>query len=390
MKIRLFVATVYILVAIGCESTKKADGEKSPSVISENWNSQMGQLESGLTDLLPYLVDPQQYNNPMNFKKIESSVKRLAELSQKVEHSPSMLARDPSVRFISSAFSDDLKRGQESLMAGRREFARYSLMNVTAYCIECHTRTSSGPQFESTELTQTLSQLNHLERGEFLLAGRKYESALSEFKKAIQQRLDRGQDFIGVDKAVRYALAVTVKFDKNPDKSLQVIELIEKNPNTPFYLKQNVMGWKKALLEWKKERPVKRDNPQQVLSLVKSLILKADQAGVGSFDKSGEIYYLRALSDLHLLMLTDLKQDSLGEVLYLTGLSYESVRDLSVWSLHENYYESCIRAVPRTKWAKSCYQKLEESVYFGYTGSSGVRVPMDVMVRLQDLQKLAF
>jgi hypothetical protein len=386
----LLIAIAIALLATGCESTKKTDGQKSSAVTSENWNSQMGQLESGLTDLLPYLVDPQQYNDPKNYKKIESSVKRLADLSQKVEHSPSMVARDPSVRFISSAFSEDLKRAQDSLMAGRREFARYSLMNVTAYCIECHTRSSSGPQFDSAELTQTLGKLNHLERGEFLLAGRRYEAALSEFKKAIQQKLDRGQDFFGVDKAVRYALAVTVKVDKSPEKSLQVIELIEKNSNTPFYLKQNVLGWKKALLEWKNEKPVKRDNPQQVLTLVKSLIRKADQASVGSFDKSGEIYYLRALSDLHLLMLTDLKQDSLGEVLYLTGLSYESVRDLSVWSLHENYYESCIRAVPQSKWAKLCYQKLEESVYFGYTGSSGVRVPMDVMVRLQELQKLAF
>lgn len=386
----LVTSTLVFLMLVGCESTKKAEKNSSTNSSSENWNSQMGQLESGLTDLLPYLVDPQQYNDPKNFNKIESSVKRLAELSQKVEHSPSMLARDPSVRFISSAFSEDLKRAEDSLMAGRREFARYSLMNVTAYCIECHTRTSSGPQFDSAELTQTLGQLNHLEKGEFFLAGRKYDAALTEFKKAIQQKLDRGQDFFGVDKAVRYALAVTVKFEKSPQKSLEVVALIEKHNNAPFYLKQNAQGWKKALQEWASEKPSKRDSPTQVLSAVKALIRKADQASVGTFDKSGEIYYLRALSDLHLLMMADLKQDSLGEVLYLTGLAYESVRDLSVWSLHENYYESCIRAVPNSKWSKSCYQKLEESIYFGYTGSSGVRVPVDVMVRLQELQKLAF
>ena len=88
-------------------------------------------------------------------------------------------------------------------------------------------------------------------------------------------------------------------------------------------------------------------------------------------------------------MSMNLTKDQLGEALYLTGLSYEAVRDLAVWSLHENYFESCVRRVPHTSWSELCYRRLEESVYFGFTGSSGLRLPLDVQVRLQELQKLA-
>jgi hypothetical protein len=107
-------------------------------------------------------------------------------------------------------------------------------------------------------------------------------------------------------------------------------------------------------------------------------------------DKGGDIYYLRALSELHLLMTQQLPPQQIGETLYLTGVSYEAVKDLSIWTLHENYFESCIRTVPKTDWAKKCYKRLEESIYFGYTGSSGTNIPADVQMRLQSLQKLAF
>jgi len=197
-------------------------------------------------------------------------------------------------------------------------------------------------------------------------------------------------DFMLVDKAIRYSLAISVKFKRDPKKSLQLVRLVLENEKAPFYLKQNAQSWKMAIEVWSKEKARSRQTAGDILATVRDLLRKADETTSSSMDKGGDIYYLRALSELHLLMTQQLPPQQIGETLYLTGVSYEAVKDLSIWTLHENYFESCIRTVPKTDWAKKCYKRLEESIYFGYTGSSGTNIPADVQMRLQSLQKLAF
>lgn len=92
---------------------------------------------------------------------------------------------------------------------------------------------------------------------------------------------------------------------------------------------------------------------------------------------------------LHQIVLADLNKNQLGRALFLTGQGYEMVRDLAIWSLHENYFETCIRRVPHSSWSMSCYKALEESLVIGFTGSSGTKIPYDVQVRLTELGKLA-
>lgn len=386
------------LLVMGCQKTqvKPEPSENTPvpvSVSTQNpktFNGSMKDLQQVLTQLLPIAADPAQFNAPENKKLIDEDVNKLVLLSKNVTHSPAVALKDPSVTFISKAFAQDLDKIDESLAAGKREFARYNLINVTGYCIECHTRTSTGPSFRSPGLEQTLKKLSGLERGEFLLATRQFDASLKEFSSFIDKRLEQKNDFFSLDKAVRYSLSVTVKYLKDPKKSLAIVEKIKKASGIPYYLKQNALGWEAAIQDWMKEKPSRNHSPEATLARVRDWIAKGQQMQVGMVDRGGDIYFLRALSDLHLLLGGKLKPAQMGEALYLTGLSYESVRDLSNYPLHENYYETCIRKDPHTSWSQKCYKRYEESVYFGYTGSSGVRLPEDEAKRLQDLRALAF
>lgn len=380
---------IYSFLQISCESKPPASAQKSEVLPKNEWASSMQSLKSALTDLMPIIMDPSKFSEEANQVRIEKEVKSLVKASKDISHSQMLQQKDPTLRFISTAFSEDLSRAEESLMSGKKEYARYVLMNVTAYCMECHTRTSMGPSFQTPEIEKALVGLRRLDRGEYLVATRQFDRALAEFEAVIKQELGPEMNLFDLDRAVRYSLAISIKYLKDPQRSLELTELITKSSQAPFYLKQSALSWQKAVKEWSSEKPVRLNSPQDLLKRTRQLVEKGRVQQNGRGDRSGDVYFLRALSDLHLLLMGSPQASILGEALYLTGLSYDSVRDLSVWSLHENYYESCIRQAPQTKWSGMCYRRLEESVLAGFTGSSGVRVPMDMQVRLRELKKLA-
>ena len=170
---------------------------------------------------------------------------------------------------------------------------------------------------------------------------------------------------------------------------MQLVELINKSDEAPYYLKQNAVLWKTSIQDWMKEKNQKNRSTKDILRKSETLVKQGTSYQEDSSDRGGEIYFLRALSDLHLILAGALEKPELGEALYLTGRSYEAVKDLSIWTLHENYYESCIRSVPHSDWSGKCYKRLEESILLGYTGSAGVSIPPDVQSRLEEYKKLA-
>jgi hypothetical protein len=368
--------------------------ESSPANVTtaaqnQDFAAQMQGLKKSLVEVLPLVLDPNQFNQEKNQKVILEKVHKMRELSKNVKHIAVKDQKDPSIDFIAQAFTDDLARVEEGLSMGKKEFARYNLLNVTAYCIECHTRTSTGPSFSSNDFEQTLKRLNGLERGEFLLATRQFDSALKEFSQIIDERLEQKSDFFILDKAVRQSLAITVKYLKDPKKSLLITDKLKNSVNAPYYLKQNALGWEIAIKDWMKEKPAKDNSVKAILKRCQQWEQSAQQDQMTNLDHTGQIYYLRALSDLHLILPTKLTGDELGQALYLAGVGYDSMRDFSLWNLHEDYYESCIRKVPHSTWSEKCYKRFEESAYFGFTGSSGIRIPDDVANRLAELKTLA-
>lgn len=380
-----------LLLSIGCSSSDKqsiTSGAAEPGVNS-NFTVSMRELQGAMNDLLPMVVDSKEFNKIENQPKIEEKIKKLVVLSQNVVHNPATDSKDPSVQFISRAFSEDLSRSYESLKLGKRDFARYNLMNVTAYCIECHTRTSTGPSFQSDQLQAVLKNITGLEKGEFLLSTRQYDAAFAEFGKYIDAHISSpNANIFDLEKAVRYSLAISIKYQKDANKSMALVKKIKAANGVPFYLKQNAIGWEASISEWQKEKPPV-STTQGLLKASRQWVRKGQDLQSDSPDRGGDIYFLRALSDLHLVLSSKLNSDELGEALFMTGLSYEAVRDLSVWTLHENYYEACIRKVPHSTWSEKCYRRLEQSIYFGFSGSSGLQVPVDMLRKLDDLKFLA-
>lgn len=376
------------LIYVGCQSKSKEQPAASLAMPTENmsWHESMSQLKSSLTDLLPGIVDPVEFNKPKQLEITKVKVSEMAKIARVVKHNSFTQQADPSLKFIAKAFQEQIVKIDESLHLNRLDYARYSLLNLSSYCIQCHTRTAIGPQFNSQKLDLAVANLNELDKGEYYLAIREYEKAYNSFKTFLKQSTEKPTQFTLIDKALRYGLSVTVKSLRDPDKGLELVSIIEGASHTPFYLKQNAMGWKKALIEWKNEPKPRSTSVDAVLTRVRGLVRKGLAQHEVVADRIGDIYFLRALADLHLLILGDVKKEKLAESMYLIGLCYESLKDLSMWSLHEDYYESCINTLPKSSWSALCYKKLEESVYLGYTGSSGTHLPDEARELLERLK----
>lgn len=386
----LLLTCVGITVAttLGCQQNKPKNSSEAAAP-AETWQSNMTGLSVTLIELVPYLTDASKFNDPKNSEYVTTRAKKLAVLAAKVNENQKAVGNDPTVGFIAAQFSDDTQRAVDSLGLGHRDYALHLLKDTTSYCIQCHTRTNIGPAFNRKELENSLSTLHPLQKGEFYTALREFDRALDEFEKVIKAPRAQQPNVFTWDKASRYALAISVKFLADPKKSMEVINLILSSENAPYFLKQDARVWKEAVLDWTKEAKVFSKKPKTLLAQAQSLIDKAQKKQKFSSDHAADIYYLRAASILHNQLSGATDPQERAQAIYLEGICYESLKDLNFWSIDERYFETCVRTAPHSEIAKKCYQKYEENVYFGYTGSSGLSLPPDIQKSLDELKALA-
>lgn len=372
--------------------TSSPTAEKSASADSANSSAQtltkpsMQGLKAGLDRLFPFLLDPKSFYANENEKNISDQILGLEAMAQGVSHAGSSQSSDLTVTFLSRGFQEDMKRSKEAFQMGHKEFARRSLIGMTAYCIECHTRTQNGPSFQNSQVESVLKKAGGLERGEYLMATRQFDAAFVEFDRVIKSTDAGASTVFVIDRAVKMALIIAVRFQGNIANAQMVVDDVLKSSQVPFYLKATAQVWKSSLEEWKKEPKTKNAD---ILKTSQTLVQKGYSKSQGRDDRAGDIELMRAQAILHPLLAQEKDKLKLGEILFLLGQTYEVVRDFAMWSLHEDYYEACVRKAPHSAWSMKCYKNLESSVVMGYTGSSGTAIPADVQEKLKELKILA-
>lgn len=347
----------------------KVDAVQTPA---PSWSGSMKNLQKILSEVEPFLFNTKEFNDPSNQVFIGKRIQLLAAESKNISHNPTLVNRDPTVRFVASQFSQNLYRANEAFKSGRVEYARYEVMKVTNACIQCHTRMQQGPEFSFTRNESFLKKLPVLDQAEFLIASRNYNQAYELLLKSLSTDQRGSVQFWQLDRMANLALQIAVQYEQSPDKALQVVTAIESSKQIPISLRDRAREWKSEILGWKSEGQKKVS-----LSTLQQLVRK----------NKSEIAAMRAIPSLLSLLSSDLASDEYGEALLLTGESYEILSHISHMALHENYYESCIRNSPHTKTARTCHKNLVRSVGLGYSGSSGIHIPLNIEIWLDQLGK---
>ncbi len=361
-----------------------------PAKNSPSWIQKMKALETSLNNLLFDITNDERFENKKNFKAIEANAVRFAKLahsvSGKMAGSPD---HDQSLQMIGADFSREADYAVKSLKAGHRAYARVILSSMTNYCVACHTRTNTGPSFVGFKGDPRLERLPPFAKGNYLVAIREFDRALGEFQKIAEDESAAQSRIYDYERSLRYALSVAVRVKRDPDLALKLVETVNANAKAPYFLKAQALEWKKSLLEWKAEKPVRDADANKLFTEATRLVAKARETQKFPADRSADILYLRASGVLHELLGLAPKGEFASKALYLAGLSYDVLSDYGIRDFSEFYYRSCIRTTPHSEIAKECYRRYEESVYLGYTGSGGTYIPSDVRARLNELELLS-
>ncbi len=348
----------------------------------------MEELRSVLSELLPDLFSDERFNSPGNMKRIESNVKKLAELAHDMPIGTFPAAdQDLSISLISGLLKDEAMLALTHLRSGHKAYARRVLKTIPNYCIACHTR-SAGLDLSSfqEEVPKTLTPL---EKAEFFDATRQFDRAFGEFEKILADPSTAQGRQLEWKRAAGYGIATAVRVKRDPARAMALVDLILSSPGAPIYLRQEALQWKRSLQEWTNEQPQKPSTADALLTEAKRLVAKARDLQEYPADRSADILYLRASATLHDFLSQFPSDQNVGEALLMLGDCYETLQDLQLWSLHDLYYEACVRKFPHTSVARACYVRYEQSMFFGYTGSGGTFLPAEVQKHLNELKKLA-
>lgn len=368
-----------------------------PSLAAEKkWSKKMHDLADTVSSLLPDLVSNNK-SSSNDIKRLEKQTKRLMDLAHTVNMGPNSPNNvlppdaDPTITFISSLFERETKHAYQAIKAGQTEYAKSVLKMVTGYCIACHTRNDQGPDFPVFPLKARVDSLPEIEKGELFAATRQFDKALASFESVIANTEIAKKRQIEWGRAVRNAFMISIRVKRDPDKALSILQKIETLPSPPEFFKGYLVAWKESITHWKKEGTwvAAKQTEESLFKEATRLMEEGRKLQKFQFDHSADVQYLRASSLIHDLLSSHPHGRRTGEGFKMAGIAYELLEDRFISPLPEMYYEACIRQSPHTKNALECFQRYEERIYFGYSGSGGTSIPEDVSALLQELKSIA-
>jgi hypothetical protein len=366
------------------------------------WSDKMQGLYKTLASLLTDVSSDKRFFDPVNKVRIEREAQQLTSLAhdlnqkgsggksaEKAESIMTSVDADPTIPLVAGLLSRESKRAVTEFKRGHREYARSILRSIPSYCIACHTRNASGPQFAELPIEPSSSSLTTFERGEFYAASRQFDRAQQEFIHVIKDSQTAGNYNFDWESAIGQSLAIAVRVKQDPKQALEIIQDVLDTKNGPLSVKENAKVWKTSVQQWIDEPRHLMASEEERYNEVLRLMAKAQEAQKYPIDRTADIYYLRASAATHNLLQADSHGIHVGEALLLAGVAYEVLHPIKTEDLHELYYEACIQRSPHTAIASLCFQRYEQSTIYGFTGSSGTDLPFDIRMKILELRTLS-
>ena len=340
--------------------------------------------------LLPYLYDSRAFNDPKNRDTINKALRDFSKSAHRIDPSSgkNFIGDSLLLEYSISSLQEELSRAAQSFEAGQLEYSRSVAKTSLSTCFRCHSLTREGASAPwDLDHIHNLT-LAPLEKADLLVAARKYEKALVFMESQLNSPefyTSYGVDF---EALLRRYLALLIRVEKDPQRALNALNKVLDRGDTPQYFLEQADGWRKSLELWRREKTVPVREPKALFAQVEKRFARAQALQSYDKDHAGDVEYLRATTLLHDGMKIVKTPADQARALYLLGKAYEILDELGAWNLHENYYEACVRRDPKSLVAKRCFNRLEASLYMGYSGSAGVNLPGDERARLEKLRAL--
>jgi hypothetical protein len=341
---------------------------------------EMSSLTRTLFFLIRTLRNPSPHPTGVEGRKIELEFEQFKKLSHQI--APEQIGPSPGriLPMLGRPLPDQADQAYSAWKLGQYEYARGLIRTTAAACIECHSALRKGAVFDQGLDPTDLLGLTPLERARFQRALGRNDAAFHELSRALKATDWESSSWYENEEMLHELLSLEIRERKSGDRLTGILTETESKTGLPRYLRSDIRQWLEDLRRWTREK--KPPNPE-------ALLRQAFMHAEGPWDRKNEIGILRAISGLYDRLG---KQSGIREadLQFQLGRAFEALSPKLQETLHERFYESCIRLSPHTPRSEECYLRLERSVILGFTGSFGTRLPEQEKKRLLELWGTAF
>lgn len=346
-----------------------------------NLKATMLSVYNSFKELQPYLIDNEKFSATANNDAIRDLLQSLKTNFHGINSFDNRYSAQPGFASNLALVNETLDDVWKSFNDNRKEYSLWRLKAVNNSCVTCHTTYNVHLSFSDS--VENLKNLDSFKKGEFYLASRQFVQAKDAFLAAAQ---DPKLKHLRLE-ALRKWLIIYTRVTPDPRQAIAELNAISAREKLSSYESQEVAEWIESLKRWTTEGPDRVDDLAKAENLVRQGLLSNDPI----YTKIGTVELLRASSLLHkVLEQKDLEKSKRSRALYLLGLSYSKLPQFYINEMPEFFLEACIREYSGTNDAIKSYQLYKEIVTIGYTGSGGVRLPSDVIAKLQELNDIAY
>ncbi len=351
-------------------------------------SQQMNQAFEALSKLVPYLTSEEKFQEKKNTKLIEENLVKIQQAFKAAGHE-GLVKQDiflPSYKLIQENLSESL----QSFKKGNKEISLWRLKEITALCLDCHTRLPGElpSSYELTGLDVDHSRFTDAYNlGIAQLIVRRYLDAKNSFTRAIDQKILKGEmkDLI---KPFKQVLLLETKVHKNPKAMITFIDHYKDKKGLSLELKQILQNWREQLLVWTKKNISSEGfkTDEEVAGFIKLSVEPLTKHA--QLEDAHDVDHLFISGFLSNYMFRN-KQSILGPDLnFWIGRSEKYLKRENFFGSGDLFFKQCILRYPKHAMALKCFEEYKDSIEFEFSGSSGTHIPPEIKKELNELKGL--
>ncbi|MCB0272065.1 MAG: hypothetical protein KDD46_03510 [Bdellovibrionales bacterium] len=373
-KLSLFIGISCLLLVIGFSSM--GWGAKAVPPV-------MYQFLSKLVSISPYMYNEDQFNADKNDKLIAKNLLELKKLSQDLKHHERLMT--PGYEITANYFINNINEVYDAFSSKKKHYAFRLFRSTLHACSNCHTQESSTSSM-SWNFSDFSLPKDDFDRANFYYTVRGYDQAWELFSGVVSSYGKKQKNDSQLNDSLGRLLIIALRVQRNPAKFREFLQKLPNRDLMPVYFQNQIQLWISELTN------VEKENGYQYLSKKPS---EFDQyiddlyRAVYPFPKQGRSpkVVMEYASGLMFEFINNRPQDKTQAMLFWLGVSNLSLDKFESSLMGEKFLQHCIEDYSPTLISHKCYHALEDQWVIGFSGSSGIHLPIDLEKKLKSYRK---
>jgi tetratricopeptide (TPR) repeat protein len=302
-------------------------------------------------------LGPSQDPTPEQKNRIMIALKNMKGIAADVQPLLVASGADPVMRYITFDLFKQLLRLEAAISTGTFPYARYLLRQITHSTIPWQAgQTAKTPGI--LQFTEPPASLGELEKAEYYAAIKRYEEAMLAYERVLNDKQFRKARPDVWERAVENLMAITIRVRNDAHITLEMTSALRDESVSSPAQKEMLLAWRNSAKAWTTEVVNQKMSGTDLLNKAQQLIEKGQQLN-SKGRNLGMIEYLRGMSLLNELAMTQEPDALKARGFQLNGKTSEKLRHVSIWMHADAYYEACIRARPHSVESRECLKLFE-------------------------------